>query len=111
MKITRAMATVSLVAGTMFVFAGCFPMAPTPVQGSLYTGVKWDGQVADKQNTGTKQGKSCATAVLGVAAWGDASIEGAKAKGGVAEVSTIDHETMIVSKTSFQKYCTTVTGS
>jgi hypothetical protein len=41
---------------------------------------------------GTKSGESCASGILGVAAWGDASVAAAKAAGGIKEVHSVEYK-------------------
>ena len=42
----------------------------------------------------TKQGEAVCWNILGIAAYGDCSVETAKKKGGITEVSTVDQENL-----------------
>ncbi len=68
--------------------AGCQPVA-APTIGLLYLDVK--GPVTATEGTGTREGRACAQSILGLFSTGDASIEAAKAAGGIQEVSSVDH--------------------
>ena len=49
--------------------------------------------VAAGENVGTsKEGKAVCWNVLGIAAWGDCSVEAAKKAGGISKVATVDKE-------------------
>jgi hypothetical protein len=70
---------------------GCV-MYPT---GVLYDGtttphwmMRVNGDGANKG--GTKTGESCATGILSLVAWGDASVAAAKAAGGIKEVHSVE---------------------
>jgi len=63
--------------------------------GSLYTGtqtphgmMRLEGAGAAKG--GTKTGESCATGILGIAAFGDATLASAKKAGGVTDVHSVE---------------------
>jgi hypothetical protein len=46
---------------------------------------------------GTKSGESCASGILSLVAWGDASVAAAKAAGGIKEVHSVEyHDTNYV---------------
>jgi len=69
--------------------SGCM-IVSTPAIGIIYTEVKY-GFVATTSTASAKEGKACAQSILGWVATGDASIAAAKAAGGIAEVSYVDH--------------------
>ncbi len=69
--------------------SGCQPVA-SPLMGWLYNDTKY-GDTATTSTAATKEGKACATTILGAWATGDASIQAAKAAGGITEVSYVDH--------------------
>ena len=48
-----------------------------------------NGDGANK--AGAKQGESCATGILSLVAWGDASVASAKAAGGIKEVHSVEY--------------------
>lgn len=90
-----------------FVLNGC-AMVASPLYGGLITHVKY-GDTATMATDSSKEGKACAGSFLNLIAAGDATVAAAKAKGGITEVSTVDH-----SATSFlgifAVWCTMVAG-
>lgn len=80
----------------------------SPVGTGLITDVK--GPIAATGEVGTKQGTSCANTIIGLINKGDASIEGAKAAGGISTVASADYHTKgfypFIGET-----CVTVTGN
>jgi len=92
--------------------AGCASVLPN---GILYTGGNFNnGSVtvdanAAKYNNVSRVGKSCATSVFGLVAWGDNSVAAAKDNGSVAKVNAINYEVDNVLGV-FGKYCTVVKG-
>lgn len=86
---------------------GCMAVA-SPAVGLVYTEVKF-GDTATTATGGTKMGKACATSILALFATGDASIEAAKASGGVSEVSFVDHTAKNMLGI-FGEFCTIVKG-
>ena len=87
---------------------GCMGVA-SPVSGWAYTEAKWDGQALPGP-AGTKEGKACATSILAMVATGDASLEAAKANGGITQVSMVNHSSKNILGI-FGEYCTIVKGS
>lgn len=95
-------------------FAGCaHPIYPA---GVIYSDVKTpspqtqvEAQGPDK--AGPKEGRACAAGVLGLVAWGDASVDKAKKSGGITDVHTVDWEVNAVLAGAWLKTCTIVTGS
>ncbi|MBX3230439.1 MAG: hypothetical protein KIT84_03105 [Labilithrix sp.] len=77
-------------------FGGGYPY------GSLYTGTQVPhginiNETSGPGKTGDKNGEACATGILGLAAFGDASLDAAKKAGGVSEVHSIEfHSTNIL---------------
>jgi len=77
-------------------FGGGYP------SGSLYSGTQVPhginrNETSGPGKTGDKQGESCATGILGIAAFGDASLDAAKKAGGVTEIHSIEfHSTNIL---------------
>lgn len=86
---------------------GCQPVA-SPLMGVFYNDTKY-GDVATTLPNGTKEGKACATTVLGLVATGDASIAAAKANGGITEVSFVDHSAKSILGITGE-WCTIVKG-
>jgi hypothetical protein len=99
MKILAA----ALAVGSLVAMTGClqFPTAGYPA-GLLYTGVSAPDQALDRVDTGgagktdDKEGKVCANGVLGLVAWGDASLDAAKKAGGITELHSVEHSTMSI---------------
>ena len=69
--------------------AGCQPVA-SPLLGVFYNETKF-GYVATTNSNATKEGKACASTIMGIVATGDASIAAAKAAGGITDVSHVDY--------------------
>lgn len=63
----------------------------SPVGTGLVTDVK--GPLMATTETGAKQGEACANTILGLVNKGDASIEAAKANGGITTVASADYHT------------------
>jgi hypothetical protein len=87
--------------------SGCMIVA-SPVMGSLFTEAKY-GDTATSSTGASKEGKACATSILGWIATGDASISAAKAAGGITEVSSVDHTAKNILG-FFGEWCTVVKG-
>jgi hypothetical protein len=85
--------------------AGC---SVSPVQGA-FNFAKWDGPVSNPSVSSIKSGESCAKSVLGLVAFGDASIEAAKKAAGISKVATVDHKTTNILY-FYGEYCTVVYG-
>ncbi len=85
--------------------SGC---STSPVSGAVNV-AKWDGAISNPGINSTKTSKACAQSVLGLVAFGDASIETAKRSGGITKVATVDHETFNIFY-FFGQYCTVVYG-
>jgi TRL-like protein family len=86
-----------------------------PPIGGIYAGAKGINpntqvQVNEAARPGPKTGKACASGVLGVASWGDMSLDGAKKAGGITRVDTLDYKTMDILSFIYQQHCTIITG-
>ncbi|MBK6921617.1 MAG: hypothetical protein IPH07_29735 [Deltaproteobacteria bacterium] len=86
-----------------------------PPVGGIYAGAKGINpstqmQISDTARPGPKTGKACASGVLGVASWGDMSLDGAKKAGGIGRVDTLDYKTMDILGVVYQQHCTIITG-
>ena len=91
--------------------AGC----GVPPFGVFYTGTKGvhKGTVveaSDGVRPGPRQGKACASGVLGLAAWGDMSLDAAKKAGGITRVDTLDFSSQRILFGVYVKNCTIITG-
>ena len=97
---------ISLSVAIMF-FGGC--LAYTPVMGVAQTLVQGPiSATANDQSLST--GKSCAYSVLGLVAWGDASINAAKNAGQIKQVASVDFDTFNLVGIS-GSFCTIVSGT
>ena len=97
---------ISLSVAIMF-FGGC--LAYTPVMGVAQTLVQGPiSATANDQSFST--GKSCAYSVLGLVAWGDASINAAKNAGQIKQVASVDFDTFNLVGIS-GSFCTVVSGT
>lgn len=95
--------------GLVVLLGGCQMIVDSPARGIAFTVV--EGPIAAGSAVkNPRRGESCAYSVLGLVAWGNASIHGAKTSGGVNEVSSVDHETFNLLGI-FGYYCTVVRGS
>ena len=82
--------------------------------GSVYTGTQVPSGINRNETsgpgkTGDKAGEACATGILGLAAFGDASLDAAKKAGGISEVHSVEfHGTSILG--IYSQGCTEVHG-
>lgn len=70
-------------------------------QGLVYTGVTQPhaatrAEVTGAGKTGDKHAEACATGILGLAAWGDASTDAAKKAGSISEVHSVEFRGMSI---------------
>lgn len=103
--VVLTMAAISVVC---LALGGC-QIVQTPAIGIIFTEVKY-GDFATASTGASKEGKACATSILGWVATGDASVTAAKAAGGITNVSTIDHTAKNIVGI-FGEWCTVVKGS
>ncbi|MEI7012594.1 adhesin Lsa14 [Leptospira licerasiae] len=59
----------------------------------------------------TLAGKACSRSILGIVAWGDSSINAAKAEGKITKIATVDYEEFGVLGFVYHSFCTIATGS
>jgi len=89
--------------------SGCGGVVASPLSGCLYTNVNApidsEEGVAD-----SKTGEACAVSILGLVAFGDASIDAAKKAGGISAVSTVDYHSTGCLTFLYGRFCTVVTG-
>lgn len=96
------------VAVTITTLSGCAHIASPVGNGLIFTSVQ--GPVAaTTSNAASKSGSACASNLLGLFAFGDASIKTAKADGNITTVSSVDHRTTTFLGI-FGSFCTVVTG-
>jgi len=93
---------------TIVLLAGCQPVA-APVMGVLFLDTRYGDSVTPAADA-TKEGKACSKSVLGLVATGDASLEAAKANGGITTVSHVDHSANSMLGI-IAEWCTIVKGS
>lgn len=78
------------------------------VQGLLYADIQ-DSVQATSNQTGNRVGEACASSILGLVAFGDATIESARRNGGITMISSVDeHMSNILGV--YSKYCTIARG-
>jgi hypothetical protein len=96
-----------------FILIGCGFGGGYPV-GSIYTGTQVPhginrNETSGPGKTGDKKGEACATGILNLAAFGDASLDAAKKAGGVTELHSVEfHSTNILG--IYTQGCTEVHG-
>jgi hypothetical protein len=88
----------------VLMLAGCASYMP---MGVFFTNGKMGVQTGGGQ--ADKTGKACMTSILGLVATGDASIEAAKAAGGIKEVVNINYEVNNVLGV-YGEYCIVLQG-
>jgi hypothetical protein len=99
---------VVLICALGIALAGCAMVASPVGNGFLYTGVEGPVDSGVSSNA-TKTGESCAQNLLGIIAWGDASISTAKIKGTISSVASVDHDSFSI-LSLYSRYCTVVHG-
>jgi len=99
--------TVSLLVIMMW---GCATSSPVTgiVTSTTHSGLGSAG-VVDNAVPITKEGRSKCISVLGIYAYGDCSVEAAKANGGIKNVQSVSHETSGIAF-FYHRYSTIVKG-
>lgn len=86
---------------------GC-TSTPTP-KGIIYTGCK--GPFLGTSNEGgSKVGKASASSLLGLFAWGDASINTAARSAGITKIHHVDYDDFLILFGLYSQYTVTVYG-
>jgi hypothetical protein len=67
-------------------------------------------EIAGQARGGDKTGEACATGVLGLVAWGDASLYAAKKAGDITEVHSVEFRPTAVLFGAYYQACTTAHG-
>jgi hypothetical protein len=98
----------ALVGASMLSLSGCQIVA-SPLAGAFYNETKY-GDIVTTSTSATKEGKACATSILGLVATGDASVTAAKTNGGITNVAVVDHTAKNILGV-FGEWCTVVKGS
>jgi len=90
--------------GVVLMLAGCASFWPG---GAIYI----EGKLGTQAGSGAadKTGRACMTSILGLVATGDASIEAAKAAGGIKEVVNMNYEVKNILGI-YGEYCLVVKG-
>lgn len=87
----------------------CAAVVVSPVgNGVLFTTVRGPINANPEAESG-RSGEACASNILGLVAFGDASIEAAKRNGGIHRVATIDYEATTIFAI-YSKFCTQIRG-
>jgi hypothetical protein len=106
MKRTSLLLSLAVLVG--LTSAGCQIVA-SPMAGALFGETKY-GFVATDASTASREGKACGTSILGLVAQGDASVQAAKANGGINTVASVDHYAKNILGI-YGEWCTIVRGS
>lgn len=103
------MKNLALVAGFVSL-TGCMT-SPNPRPGFIFTSVDGPNQAKkDKGVNVTKRGVSCSGSILGLVAWGDASIDSARKKGGISVITSVDYSNKSVLFIVYNETCAIVNG-
>jgi hypothetical protein len=98
----------SLVASALL--SGC-ATSPLPPPGSIYENQLGPNMAIEGKKESKKHGESCAGAVLGLVAWGDASIESARKAGDISHIAAVDYKSFDILGFVYSKTCAEVSGS
>ena len=90
--------------GVVVMLAGCASYLP---HGGIYT----EGKMGLQSGSGAadKTGRACMTSILGLVATGDASLEAAKAAGGIKDIVSMNYEVKNILGV-WGEYCLVVKG-
>jgi len=90
--------------GVVVMLAGCASYMP---HGMIYT----EGKMGVQAGSGAadKTGRACMTSILGLVATGDASLEAAKAAGGIKDIVSMNYEVKNILGV-WGEYCLVVKG-
>jgi hypothetical protein len=90
--------------------SGCVT-SPMPPPGLIYEDQKGPNHALEHKHEAKKHGESCAGSVLGLVAWGDASIESARKSGDIRSIAEVDYSNFDILGIVYTKTCAIVTGS
>lgn len=98
----------------VILFAGCVGTG-YPV-GIIYNSTNMPHQMDRMEATGPgrrgdRVGQACATGILGMVAWGDASLDAAKKAGAITEVHSVEFKPTAVVFGAYYQACTVVHGT
>jgi TRL-like protein family len=87
--------TLAVMGAVTLIATGCASLTGGYPSGSLYTGTQTPHGMmrlegAGAAHGGTKTGEACATGILSIVAFGDATLASAKKAGGVTEVHSVE---------------------
>jgi hypothetical protein len=104
----------SLMAAVVTLTAGCTSAGFYPI-GGIYDGKTIPHPMSKNENsgggkTGDKVGESCAMGILGLAAFGDASVDAAKKQGGISDVHSVEFKNFSILGFVYTNACTEVHG-
>ncbi len=92
----------------ILLLSACQPVA-APIMGVILLDTKYGDSVTPAA-AATKEGKACSKSILGLVGTGDASLEAAKANGGITTVSHVDHSANSILGI-VAEWCTIVRGN
>jgi hypothetical protein len=100
--------TISGVIVAAALLGGCAAMPTNSGTGILYTETR-DAVTATPNARASKEGRACASNILGLLVRGDSSIEAAKRDGGITEVASVDRDVNVILGV-YGTNCTVVRG-
>jgi len=92
----------------IFLVFGFMPIH-SPVLGLIISDVKGPVTVVTSTTPGPKTGKSVATTILGLVAYGDTGVEAAARNGGITRIMTVDYDSRNILGV-YARFTTIVTG-
>ena len=100
--------------GIAVIAMGCGALGGGYPSGSLYVGTTTPhgmdrNETSGPGKSGDKSGEACATGILGIVAFGDASLNAAKKAGGITEVHSVELRAMNILGI-YSQGCTEVHG-
>ncbi len=87
MKMMLGLMTLVFLAAT-----GCASTGAMSATGAALVTITKEGGEATAANGATKHGEACSQNILGIAATGDSSIEAAKQRAGITQVTNVDRD-------------------
>jgi hypothetical protein len=103
----RILSLVLALVGSLGLSACAVVVSPVG-NGALFTDVRGPVQVQNGVAP-AKLGRACAHNVVGLVAYGDASIAAARKQGGIEQVASIDHDSFSV-LSLYSRFCTQLRG-
>jgi hypothetical protein len=92
----------------LFFLSSCAVVFSPVGNGALFTDVRGPLQ-AQNGVAPSKLGRACAHNIVGLVAYGDASIAAAKKQGGIEQIASIDHDSFSV-LSLYSRFCTQLRG-